>query len=124
MAEININEMNRQHLPSLGDAVLETALRTRLLETGIRGCRKLNLMALSYVRATRRQALEESFFEISQRREENEIYHRGRNANNLSIPKSAPALRYRRATGLEALFGYLYLLGRNDRSKNSFRYCV
>jgi len=119
MAEININEMNGATLAYLGDAVLETLVRTRLLETGIRDVGKLNLMALSYVRATKQsEALEKLLPYLSE--EENEIYHRGRNANNLSIPKSASALEYRRATGLEALFGYLYLLGRNDRIKTLF----
>lgn len=47
--------------------------------------------------------------------EELDIYKRGRNANGHHVPKNADPAEYRRATGLEALFGYLYLKGENDR---------
>lgn len=118
-AHININEMTGATLAYLGDAVLEVMVRTRLLETGIRDVGKLNGMALSYVRATKQsEALERILPYLSE--EEDAIYHRGRNANNLSIPKSASALEYRRATGLEALFGYLHICGKNDRIETLF----
>ena len=47
--------------------------------------------------------------------EETEIYKRGRNANGHHVPKNADPVDYRRATGLEALFGYLYLKKEEDR---------
>lgn len=51
--------------------------------------------------------------------EELEIYKRGRNAKS-RVPKSASAIDYRRATGLECLFGYLYLCGRQKRARELF----
>ena len=47
--------------------------------------------------------------------EELTIYKRGRNAKSATVPKNADVTEYRRATGFEALVGYLYLSGRNDR---------
>lgn len=48
------------------------------------------------------------------------IVKRGRNATGNTVPKSSNAVEYRRATGFEALFGYLDLLGRNDRIEQLF----
>ncbi len=52
--------------------------------------------------------------------EETEIYKRGRNANGHHVPKNADPIEYRRATGLEALFGYLYLKGEQERLRFLF----
>ena len=55
-------------------------------------------------------ALEEELTE-----EEKAVYHRGRNAKSYTSAKNASIADYRKATGLEALFGYLYLQGEMDR---------
>lgn len=52
--------------------------------------------------------------------EEEEIYHRGRNANATHSPKHTDPAVYRRATGVEALFGWLYLSGRGERLEELF----
>ena len=52
--------------------------------------------------------------------EETEIFKRGRNATGNNVPRSSNPKDYRRATGMEALFGYLYLTGQNDRIKELF----
>ena len=52
--------------------------------------------------------------------EETDIYKRGRNANGHHVPKNADPVEYRRATGLEALFGYLYLKGEQARIRFLF----
>ena len=51
---------------------------------------------------------------------ETDMYKRGRNAKSAHAPRSAGAVEYRRATGLECLFGYLYLCGRIDRARALF----
>ena len=96
-------------LAYLGDAVLELITRQYLLSTGETDVGKLNTLALSYVRAT----AQSDAVELS-------VYKRGRNSHNIAIPKSAKAGQYRRATGLEALFAYLYIHGKNDRMKELF----
>ena len=52
--------------------------------------------------------------------EEAEVYRRGRNAKVNSVPKAASTEEYHAATGLEALFGYLYLTGRSQRAMELF----
>lgn len=54
--------------------------------------------------------------------EEAEILKRGRNANSAKVPKSSTANDYRKATGLESLFGYLYLNGKIKRINEIFSY--
>ena len=46
---------------------------------------------------------------------------RGRNANGITPPKHSGAIEYRRATGLECLFGYLHLLGQSERIEELFK---
>jgi len=80
---------------------------------------RLNNMALSYVRATAQSdAVERILPHLTE--EETAVFKRGRNAHGIAIPKSASASQYRRATGLEALFGYLSLHGREERMKELF----
>ncbi len=106
-------------LAYLGDAVLELITRQYLLSTGETDVGKLNTLALSYVRATAQSDAVERILPLL---DENElsVYKRGRNSHNIAIPKSAKAGQYRRATGLEALFAYLYIHGKNDRMKELF----
>ena len=53
--------------------------------------------------------------------EEHAWFRRGKNAHTHAAPKAATRLEYAKATGLEALFGALYLLGRTDRLNELFR---
>ena len=106
-------------LAYLGDAVLEVITRQYLLATGLTDVGRLNRAALSYVRATAQsEAVERILPHLTE--EEIAVFKRGRNAHGIAIPKSASASQYRRATGLEALFGYLYLHGREERMKELF----
>ena len=52
--------------------------------------------------------------------EEHEILLRGRNASSTHVPKGACAIEYRKATGVESLFGWLYLNGKNERIHELF----
>lgn len=116
----DINLLSPLSLAYLGDSAFEVITRQYLLSTGVADVGKLNAMALSYVKATvQSQALKNILPILSE--EEEHIYKRGRNAHGVSIPKSASAGQYRRATGLEALFGYLYINGKIDRMKELFK---
>ena len=106
-------------LAYLGDAVLEVITRQYLLSSGITDVGELNRMALAYVKATAQsQAVERLLPHLTE--EETAVFKRGRNAHGIAIPKSASAAQYRRATGLEALFGFLFLHGREERMKELF----
>ncbi len=52
--------------------------------------------------------------------EETAVFHRGRNIGHTNTPKSATVAEYRAATGMEALFGYLLLAGRQERIDELF----
>ena len=118
MIDIN-STISSCELAYLGDAVIELLARARLVEDGIRGAGNLNKAALGYVTAVAQSAaLELLLPELTEK--ETEVFKRGRNQHSASIPKSASAAQYRRATGFEALFGYLWLGGEHERAKYLF----
>ncbi len=106
-------------LAYLGDAVLELITRQYLLSKGITDVGKMNSLALSYVKATAQSDAVEIIIPLLTE-DELAVFKRGRNTHGIAIPKSAKAGQYRRATGLEALFAYLYINGKNDRMKELF----
>lgn len=113
------NTLSGVTLAYLGDAVLEVLVRRYLVSQGFSDSGKLNRLALNFVKATAQSAGMDKL-EGYLTEEEEYVYKRGRNANGISIPKSASAAEYRRATGMEALFGYLDLKGRSDRAAELF----
>lgn len=113
------NSLSGATLAYLGDAVLEVLVRRYLVGLGIADGGRLSKLALNFVRAT---AQSEGMDKLDGKLTEQEeyIYKRGRNAHGISIPKSASAVEYRRATGMEALFGYLDLIGDSERAAELF----
>ena len=111
-------EYSGASLAYLGDAVMEVLVRQMLVKRGIGNAGKLSAMSLDYVRATNQsRGLEGLLPHLTE--EEHAVYHRGRNAAG-AHPKSASVNDYRRATGLEALFGYLHLKGDTARLDELF----
>ena len=106
-------------LAYIGDAAFELLVRRKLLERGLTKPKDLNAAARAFVTASAQSAAVERLTPLLSE-EETEIYKRGRNAHGVSAPKSSDAVSYRRATGLEALFGWLYLTGREERAKELF----
>ena len=117
--KINGNALNGLSLAFIGDAVYEIMVREHLLQRGSLQVGKLHKMAVEFVRASF-QADVFDFLEPILEEEELSMLHRGRNASATHIPKGANAIEYRKATGVEALFGWLYLEGRNERIKELF----
>jgi len=107
-------------LAYLGDSVIEVRVRTMLVEQGIYQSRKLNRMALSYVTAAAQAKAVQRILPLLTE-EENGVYHRGRNLDHANIPKNATRAEYLMATGFEALFGYLHLVGDRERMDTLFR---
>ena len=116
---LNPDKMTGTDLAYLGDAVMELMTREKLLATGVTDVGRLNKLALSYVRATAQSEAVERVLPLLTE-EESEVFRRGRNAHGISAPKSASTADYRRATGLEALFAYLWLRGEDDRRRELF----
>ena len=114
-------EVTAPALAYLGDCVLEMCVRTYLvMEKGLSTSAHLNREALLFVRAS---AQSEAMSQIEPLLSEEELqaYHRGRNLGHSNVPKSASVAEYRRATGMEALFGYLSLMDREERIWELFR---
>ena len=117
---IDRNLLPGASLAYLGDAVLEIMTRQYLLSTGVTNPGKLNRLALDYVKAVNQSAGVERILPLLTEAEE-AVYKKGRNAHGISAPKSASVSEYRRATGLEALFAYLYLGGEQERMEELYR---
>ncbi|MBE6630382.1 MAG: ribonuclease III [Ruminococcaceae bacterium] len=106
-------------LAYLGDAVLELRVRERLVELGYTSSKALNQHALEYVRAgAQARAMERILPVLTE--EESAVFHRGRNHGHGAHPKGATVGEYRNATGMEALFGYLYMTKNEARIAELF----
>ncbi len=106
-------------LAYLGDAVYEVMVRSRLCTEGTLTAGKLHTAALRYVTAPRQAAMTGTILPLLSE-EELRVFKRGRNASPHSTPKAATLREYRTATGLEALFGWLYLRGETGRLNELF----
>jgi ribonuclease-3 family protein len=106
-------------LAFLGDAVYELLVREKLLASANRPVGALHKMAVEYVRAGFQANAADKLIDIFTETEA-DIFRRGRNANGVHIPKSSNPAEYRKATALEAVFGYLYLKGDRERIREIF----
>ena len=101
-------------LAYIGDAVFDLVIRTIVVERGNKSANNLHKKTVAYVNA-RVQSRMIDALESELTQEELAVYHRGRNAKSYTTAKNASVIEYRKATGLEALCGYLYLDGQQDR---------
>ena len=106
-------------LAHIGDAVYELLVRTWLSAQGKTTSKGLHNKTVSYVRAP---AQAKAADKIMEKLSEAELsaFRRGRNAKVNSVPKNADISEYHAATGLETLFGYLYLKGEQNRISEIF----
>lgn len=118
----DVNELNgipNLSLAYLGDAVYELLVRAYLVKEKRCSAKELHNEALKFVSAPNQAAaIKKLLSRLSD--EEMRIFRRGRNAKVNSIPHSATVEEYHSATGLETLFGYLYLKGRTERVNELF----
>ena len=106
-------------LAFLGDAVYELLVREHLSKLGTMPAHILHVKAVKLVKASA-QATAVNIIQGSLTEQELSVLKRGRNANSTTVPKNANPAEYRLATGLEALFGYLYLKGEQSRINELF----
>ena len=102
------------NLAYLGDAVQSLLVRTVVLERGSGKVAQLNKATLPYVSAVGQAKMTEAVMPLLTE-EETAVYRRGRNAHTESRSKNASDREYHKATGLEALWGWLYLKGETER---------
>lgn len=101
-------------LAFIGDSVYDICIRTALVKQGNRQVQKIHKRATDFVSARAQSETVDrlqSFFT----EDEMSIFKRGKNAKFHTKAKNADTMEYKRATGLEAVFGYLYLKGETDR---------
>ncbi len=110
----NIGMMSPQKLAFIGDAVYELMVRQKIISNNEGNIGNLNALKVKNVCCTAQSELYEKI-KNSLTEEENEIYKRGRNAYVSHSPKNISPAIYHRATGIEALFGYLYLNSQLER---------
>ena len=101
-------------LAYIGDAIYEVVIRTIIVEKGNAPVNKLHHKASSLVKATAQKESMEIILPLLSSEEE-AVFKRGRNAKSYTSAKNASIIDYRIATGFEALMGYLYLTGKNER---------
>ncbi|MCR5475409.1 MAG: ribonuclease III [Lachnospiraceae bacterium] len=112
-------------LAFIGDSVYGLIVKTMVVLEGNCPANRLDAKAVKHVKAISQakaadRLLEMGFFT----EEETAIYRRGRNAKSPTTAKNAPVGDYRKATGLEAVIGYLYLMGQTDRVVDIIREAV
>ncbi|MBR7132975.1 MAG: ribonuclease III [Clostridia bacterium] len=114
----NPNLLSPSVLAFVGDAVYGLYVRRRLAEVN-RPSGELHRLSVGLVKAS---AQAEAFAVIESELSEKElsVFKRGRNFHTSTTPKSATNREYHIATGLEALFGFLYLSGETDRADSLF----
>ncbi len=95
-------------LAYIGDAVYDLLIRTEVISNGNCQVNKYHRQVSQIVKAEAQAELMHKLLE-ELTEEERDIYHRGRNANSYTKAKNASMGDYHRATGFEALIGYLYL---------------
>ena len=101
-------------LAYIGDAIYELVIRTILMEKGNTQVNKLHKRASRLVKASAQSAMIEKLKPYLTE-EEMGVFKRGRNAKAATMAKNATMSDYRRATGFEALMGYLYLTEQWER---------
>lgn len=116
---IEPKEVSSLALAYIGDAIYEIFVRTMVLSKGNAPVNKLHKQSKEYVNA---KGQAELYKVIAQyfTEEEKAVFRRGRNAKSYTTPKNMDIGDYRHATGLEALFGYLYLKGELERALELF----
>ncbi len=115
-----VNAISNLGLAHLGDCVFEILCRAYLCTRGDRTVATLHADTIHLVKATSQARFADKMLPLLTE-EELAWYRRGKNSHVHAVPKSATPAEYAKATGVEALFGALYLLGRKDRINEIFK---
>lgn len=121
--EYDIRTVSPLKLAYLGDAVFEIIIRTMVLDTTGGPVKKLHKKTSSLVNAATQSAMIAAILpELTE--QEVTVFRRGRNAKTSTMSRHADIQDYRNATGLEALYGYLYLTNQTERAVNLLKYAM
>ena len=120
MPKADIDAISNLGLAHMGDCVYEILCRAYLCARGGKTVDRLHRETIRMVKATYQAKFAEKMLPLLTE-EELAYYRRGKNSHVHAVPKSATPAEYAKATGLEALFGALYLLGRTERINELFK---
>lgn len=119
MEKAQIDGFSNLALAHIGDGVFELLCRSYLCRKGVRSVGNLHRDTVNLVKASAQaQFADKMLPHLTQ--EELSYYRRGKNAHVHAVPKGATAADYAKATGLEAMFGYLHLGGQDSRANEIF----
>lgn len=119
MSSEQINAISNLGLAHIGDSVFELLCRSYLCHRGGKNVKNLHRDTVAMVNAPAQAKYAEKLLpHLSE--EELAYYRRGKNTHSHAAPKSATPQEYAKATGLETLFGALYLSGQKDRINQLF----
>ena len=119
LPKARVDAISNLGLAHLGDGVFELLCLGYLCARGEKTVEQLHRDTIRLVKATHQAELAEKMLPLLTE-EEMAYYRRGKNSHVHAVPKSATPQQYAKATGLEALFGALYLLGRRERINELF----
>ncbi|MGN1193044.1 MAG: Mini-ribonuclease 3 [Dorea sp.] len=108
MREVDIKEYSPLTLAYIGDSIYDLIIKSLVVNEGNKQVQKMHQETSSYVQASAQSQMMRKIQEYLTE-EEHVVYKRGRNAKSVSPAKNQSITDYRRATGFEALIGYLYL---------------
>lgn len=121
--EKTVRQKNAVELAFMGDSVFETLVREHITRNVDTNPNMLHRMAVEFVCAESQScALQELLPLLTP--DELSIVRRGKNASKVTAPRNVAPRTYREATALEALFGYLFLIGENDRILELFNVVI
>ena len=120
MTKAQVDAISNLGLAHMGDCVFEIFCRSYLCAQGGKTVDKLHRETIHMVKATSQAKFVEKLLPMLNE-EELAYYRRGKNSHVHAVPKSATPAEYAKATGLEALFGALYLAGQTDRLNELFK---
>lgn len=118
-----VNAISNLGLAHMGDCAYEILCRAYLCAQGEKTVDKLHRDTIHMVNAVAQAAFVDKLLPLLTE-EELAYYRRGKNAHVHAVPKSCTPAQYAKATGLEALFGALYLMGRTERLNELFKAVV
>ena len=119
MPKKEIDAISNIGLAHMGDCVYEILVRAHLCAQGRKTVERLHKETIQMVKATFQAKFVDKMLPILTE-EELTYYRRGKNAHPHGVPKSATPAEYAKATGLEAMFGYLFLSGQKERANEIF----
>ena len=108
MKEVDLREYSPLTLAYIGDCIYVVIIKSLVVNEGNQSVNVLNKKTSAYVQASTQSKMMRTMQEHL-KKEEHAVYKRGRNAKSMSPAKNQSITDYRRATGFEALLGYLYL---------------